>query len=66
MWGHNTCKREGGQIWKQDRKVLRGLVESIGIRLATLNIMSGKAEGLEVALQSLKQGNIDVVILQET
>ena len=36
------------------------------IRVASLNIMSEKAVDLEAALQALKQGNIDVGVLQET
>ena len=36
------------------------------IRLATLNIRSGRAGGLEAALRALRQGNIDVGVLKET
>ena len=36
------------------------------IRLATLKIMSGREGGLDVALRALRQGNVDVGVLQET
>ena len=44
---------------------MKGLVKA-GIRLATLNIRSGRAGGLEAALRVLRQGKIDVGVLQET
>ena len=37
-----------------------GSGEANRIRLAALNISLGRAEGLEEALQALKQGNVDV------
>ena len=36
------------------------------IRLATLNIMLGRAVGLEAALMAMQQGNVDMGVLQET
>ena len=44
---------------------MRGLGKANGVRIATLNIRLGRAEGLEEALQEPKQGNVDVGILQE-
>ena len=42
-------------------------MRSLGkIRLATLNIRSGRTGGMEVALRALRQGNVDMGILQET
>ena len=37
-----------------------------GIRIATLNIRSGREGGLETALRALCQGNISTGVLQET
>ena len=45
---------------------MRGLGKTNGIRVSTLNIRSGRAGGLEAALQSLNQGNVDMGVLQET
>ena len=45
---------------------MRGSGEARGIRLAKLNIWSGRARGLEAALHALMQGNEDVGVLQET
>ena len=45
---------------------MRGLDEARVIRLNTLNIFSGRAVRLEAALQALKQGNLDVGVVQET
>ena len=45
---------------------MKGLSKTNGIRLATLNIRSGREGGLEAALRVMKQGNVDVGVLQET
>ena len=45
---------------------MRGLGKSNGIRIATLNIRSGRAGVMEAELRILKQGNVDVGVLQET
>ena len=45
---------------------MRGLDEARVIRLNTLNIFSGRAGRLEAALRALKQGNLDVGVVQET
>ena len=42
---------------------MRGLVN---ISLATIKIRLGRAGGLEAALRALRQGNVDVGILQKT
>ena len=60
------ASREGLQFWTQDRKYRRGSGKANGIRLATINIMSGRAGGLEAVLGYLKQGNLDVGVLQDT
>ena len=36
------------------------------IRMASLNIRSGRASGLEAGIQALQQGNVDVDFLQKT
>ena len=36
------------------------------IRLATINISSGREGGLEAELWAMGQGNVDVGVLQET
>ena len=35
------------------------------IRIVSLNIRPGRASGLEAALRALKQGNVEVGVLQE-
>ena len=40
--------------------------EGKGIQIASLNIRSGLAGGLEAALHALQQGNVDVGVLQKT
>ena len=65
MQGQNAHKWGGGQIQIQYRRGVRGSIEAIGIRLATLNIRSGSLGGLEAALLALKQGNVDVGVLQD-
>ena len=45
---------------------MRGLDKAKVIRHVTLKIRSRRVGGLEAALRYLKQGNIDVVVLQET
>ena len=64
--GYNTCARGGGWYRKLDRQDVRGLSKTNGIRLAKLNIRSGRAGGLEAGLRVMKQGNVDVGVLQET
>ena len=51
--------RQGGWVWKAD-------VTGVSIRLASLNIRTGRARVLETALRALQQGNVDVGFLQET
>ena len=51
--GHNSREQGDGQIRTWDRRFLRGLFESRGIRLATLNIRSGRAGGLKADLRAL-------------
>ena len=48
------------------RQGLKVLGEESVIRIMSLNIRSVWAEGLDAALRALQQGNIGVVILQET
>ena len=38
----------------------------VRIKLASLNIQTGRAGGQETAIQALHQGNVDVGSLQET
>ena len=45
---------------------MQGYVEARGIRLARINIRLWRVEGLEAELQSLKQCNVDVGVLQES
>ena len=45
---------------------MMGLCEANMIRLATLNVRSGRAGGMEAVLRALKQGNVDVGVLKET
>ena len=47
----------------QDRRGVQGLGEII---LSTLNISLGRSEGLEAALRALRQGKVDVGVLQDT
>ena len=61
--GHNSHVQGGRYFQTRDRRGVKG---SVNIRLATLNIRSGRAGGLELALRALRQGNIDVGVLQET
>ena len=49
----------GGRVWKEAFTGGR-------IRLASLNIHTGRAGGPETALRALQQGNVDVGFLQET
>ena len=44
----------------------KGYGGGCGIRIATLNIWSGRAGGLETALCALRQVNIGIGVLQET
>ena len=66
MRGHNTCERRGGQIRTWDRQGVRDSYKSRRIRLAMMNIRLGREGGLEAALHSMKQGDVDVGVLQET
>ena len=61
--GHNTHAQGLLLCWTRDRLGVRGLGK---IRLATLNIMLGRAVGLEAALMAMQQGNVDMGVLQET
>ena len=63
MQGQKTRVQGWGYFRTQDRQGVRG---SGKIRLATLKIRSGRAGELEVELRELRQGNVDVGILQET
>ena len=45
---------------------MRNSGEAKGIRIATLNIILGGAGGMEAEIQALRQGNVDVGVLQET
>ena len=61
--GKNAYVQGGGLFRKQERKGIRGLGK---IRIAKLNIRSGRARGLEATLRALRKGNVDVGVLQET
>ena len=57
------CTRTGRNFFRtQDRRGVRGLGK---IRIATLNIKSGRERGMEATLKELYQGNVDVGVLQE-
>ena len=60
---HNSRVQGGGSFSKRERQEVRG---SGNIRSATLHIRSRGEGGLEVALRSLRQVNVDMGILQET
>ena len=66
MWGHNARVLGVVHYRTLDRQGVRCLGKAKGIRLATLNIRLGRAGGLEAALRDLRQGNVDVGVLQET
>ena len=51
MWVHNAHAQGGVRFWKQDIQNMRGLGEDNRIRLATLNIRSGRAGGMETVLR---------------
>ena len=60
----NITRIQGGRhFWTRDRQGMRG---SGNIRLATINISSGREGGLEAELWAMGQGNVDVGVLQET
>ena len=48
------------------QKNSKGPDNSRGIRLASLNIRTVRAEGLKTSLHEIQQGNADVRFLQET
>ena len=52
--------------WSQVNGVPKEAEREYVIRIATLNIRSGQAEGMETALHALRQGNIGIGVLQET
>ena len=60
--GNTTRIHEGRHLRTRDRQGMRG---SGNIRLATINIRSGREGGLEATLWVPRQGNIDVGVLQE-
>ena len=64
--GRNSRERVECQPKPQMRQGLKVLGEESAIRIMSLNIRSVWAEGLDAALRALQQGNIGVVILQET
>ena len=66
MQGYNTHAQVGGRFRTRVRLDVRGLGEAKGIRLAALNISSGRLVGLETALRVLRKGYVDMGILQET
>ena len=62
----NARVQGGLNFWTRDRRGMRGL---INIVLATINIRSGRAGGLEAALRvlrALRQGSVNMGVLQET
>ena len=61
--GHNTRVQGVGFLRTWYRQGVRG---SGKIRLAALNIRSGRTGGLETTPRALRQGKVDVGILQET
>ena len=61
--GHKTQYK--GSICKRTTSGRKRTGMGRWIRMVSLNIRSGRAGGLETALQVLHQGNIDVGFLQE-
>ena len=66
MRGKNSRERE---YWCE--QMTSGQVHKVScmgqeIRIASPNIWLGRAGRMEVALQALKQGSVDVGVLQET
>ena len=59
--GQNARVQGGGKFCAQDTHGMRSLGQ---IRLTTLNIRSGRAGGMEAVLRALRQGNVDVGVLQ--
>ena len=64
--GHNTWDRGNKTIQMTGGRVWKGTDTGRGIRLASLNIQTGREGGLETALWELHQENMNVVFLQET
>ena len=54
----------GGSFWTRYRQGVRGLDKVKEIRLAIIQIRSRRAGGMEAALRALRQGNVDVGVLQ--
>ena len=65
-WGHNARRLGDFWIWVQYSRKYKGSEERKGIRIASLNLRSGRAGGLEALLRALQQGHVDVRVLQET
>ena len=66
MQGCNSRDREAFKTKPQSGQEVKGLGVVRVIRIASLNIHSERARGLEAALQVLRQGTVRVGILQET
>ena len=63
--GHNARKLGYCRISTQYRRNRKGPEERKGIRIASLNIRSGRVGGMEEALRDFHQGNVNVGVLQE-
>ena len=62
----NTWKRLGTIIRIRVGRGSKGGESGRAIHIASLNIRSGREGGFEAALRALKQGNIGIIVLQET
>ena len=61
---HNARKRADWRKQTARGRVQKGLGAGHEIRLVSLEIWLGQASGLEASLRALKQGNVDVMVLQ--
>ena len=58
--------QKGGWVQTDDKRTGSERTGSGEIRITLLIIWLGRACGMEAALQALKQGNVEVGVLQET
>ena len=64
--GHNVQDSGNRGVWKTGGRVWKKTNTGKGIRLKSLNIRTGRARGMDTALKTLYQGNVDVGFIQET
>ena len=66
MIGHNAQDRDSRCVRTTDVQVQKRTDTVRGIRMASLNIQTGRLGGLDTELLALQKGNVDVGFLQET